>query len=279
MKLRTIRPTAKIKRKKAPVKLKASASRTASRRAPVEDYEEDEEYYETSEPNMKLSHAFIVVLILHVVAVAGVFGFNAMKNRQNTLAQITAETATVAKAEQKVVESTTASAESTAPRSITTASPPSPAKTDAPTHEVVAGDTLTRIAGLHGTTVEALEKANNLNAESVLRIGQVLALPTSGTVVTASSPPSKPTAVSAPAPAPASTTPPAPATAATAAPVNTTPAAATASAEVYEVVAGDNPYSIAKRHGVSYQALLDLNGIDDPTKLQIGQKLKIPAGN
>ena len=55
------------------------------------------------------------------------------------------------------------------------------------------------------------------------------------------------------------------------------PAAEVPAGGVYEVVKGDNPYSIAKRFGVSYDALMKENSIDDPTKLQIGQKLKIPA--
>ena len=40
---------------------------------------------------------------------------------------------------------------------------------------------------------------------------------------------------------------------------------------------GDNPYKIAKKLGVSYQALLAANNIEDPTKLQIGTVLKVPA--
>ncbi len=40
---------------------------------------------------------------------------------------------------------------------------------------------------------------------------------------------------------------------------------------------GDNPYSIAKKLHVSYSELLSVNEIKDPTKIQIGQKLKIPA--
>ena len=35
----------------------------------------DEDYYE-AEPNMKLSHAFMVVLVLHIVAVGGIWAFN-----------------------------------------------------------------------------------------------------------------------------------------------------------------------------------------------------------
>ena len=35
-----------------------------------------------SEPNMKLSRALLIVLLLHVVAVAGIIAFNAIKSRQ-----------------------------------------------------------------------------------------------------------------------------------------------------------------------------------------------------
>jgi 2',3'-cyclic-nucleotide 2'-phosphodiesterase/3'-nucleotidase len=45
----------------------------------------------------------------------------------------------------------------------------------------------------------------------------------------------------------------------------------------YTVAKGDNPSTIAKKLGVGYKALLDANKITDPTKLQIGQVLKVPA--
>ena len=45
----------------------------------------------------------------------------------------------------------------------------------------------------------------------------------------------------------------------------------------YKVAKGDNPYNIAKKLGVSSQDLLKVNGIEDPTKLQIGQVLKVPS--
>jgi LysM repeat protein len=45
----------------------------------------------------------------------------------------------------------------------------------------------------------------------------------------------------------------------------------------YKVAEGDNLYKIAKRFGVSSRALLQLNGIEDPAELQIGQVLKVPA--
>ena len=45
----------------------------------------------------------------------------------------------------------------------------------------------------------------------------------------------------------------------------------------YTVVKGDNPYKIAKKFHVSYDALMKINSITDARKIQIGQKLKIPA--
>ena len=49
------------------------------------------------------------------------------------------------------------------------------------------------------------------------------------------------------------------------------------SGKTYVVVKGDNPVTIARHLHVNYDALLELNQIDDPRKLQIGQKLRIPA--
>ena len=40
------------------------------------------DYEEMSEPNMKLSRALLIVLVLHIVAVAGIIAFNAIKTRQ-----------------------------------------------------------------------------------------------------------------------------------------------------------------------------------------------------
>ena len=48
------------------------------------------------------------------------------------------------------------------------------------------------------------------------------------------------------------------------------------SGEIYTVAKGDNPAAIAKRFGVGYDELLKVNGISDPRRLQIGQRLLIP---
>jgi hypothetical protein len=55
-----------------------------------------------------------------------------------------------------------------------------------------------------------------------------------------------------------------------------TPTASGECGDVYIVEAGDAPFSIAQKCGVDVNDLLELNGIDDPTSLFVGQELKIP---
>jgi LysM repeat protein len=65
----------KLFRKK---KLRASVAARRSLRASAETYDN------MDEPNMKLSRALLIVLILHVVAVSGIVAFNAIKTRQDS---------------------------------------------------------------------------------------------------------------------------------------------------------------------------------------------------
>ena len=46
--------------------------------------------------------------------------------------------------------------------------------------------------------------------------------------------------------------------------------------DTYIVKSGDVPSAIAEACGVDVTDLLELNGIDDPTSLHVGQELKIP---
>ncbi len=63
-----------LKRKK----LRAATARRSGGASAEIDYEE------MSEPNMKLSRALLIVLLLHVVAVSGIIAFNAIKTRQTS---------------------------------------------------------------------------------------------------------------------------------------------------------------------------------------------------
>lgn len=62
---------------------------------------DDMDYEQVSEPNMKLSRALLIVLVLHVVAVAGIIAFNTIKTR---------ERAEVAKAQPSATPAPAASA-------------------------------------------------------------------------------------------------------------------------------------------------------------------------
>src|SRR5438046_6064850 len=96
-----------------PKKLRATTARRSLGLPDEMDYEE------MSEPNMKLSRALLIVLVLHVVAVAGIIAFNTIKTRQGPLPPSSSETAsakvgpaTVTKSERPTVVASTRSEES-----------------------------------------------------------------------------------------------------------------------------------------------------------------------
>jgi LysM repeat protein len=59
-------------------KLRAATARRSSAASAGMDFEE------MPEPNMKLSRALLIVLLLHVVAVSGIIAFNAIKTRESS---------------------------------------------------------------------------------------------------------------------------------------------------------------------------------------------------
>ncbi len=238
-------------------------ARTASR-------DEMDEFESEAEPSMKLSQAFIVVLLLHILAVGGIYVFNEIKSA--TKAEPVAKAAAEAPAEP-IAKPAPLAEEPTSLASGATASTAAPLSTL--THTVVAGDTLHRIAGKHGVNVAALEKANNLENNAIIRVGQVLSIPKPGgspaepvksakpaPAVVAKAPPVVPVAEKTTKPAPQ------------AVPEKSAPPAS--SGKTYTVAKGDNPYSIAKKLKVNPIELMKANKIDDPRKLQIGQKIVVP---
>jgi LysM repeat protein len=249
------RPTRRL------VSRKRLHARAASSREEVEDYESE------SEPSMKLSQAFIVVLVLHVVAVGGIYGFNKLNETKPKPVAEKKEAApeVVAKAPEPVAE----------------AKPQAPAANAGQTYTVVAGDTLKRIASKFNTSIEALEKANNLTSTSIIRTGQILVVGKAASANAAPAPvkaepvphsQATPSVVAKPAPVQ-----PVVAKTAPAEPVaSAKEPAADSAGQSYVVAKGDNPYSIAKKFKVTQDALMKANNIDDPRKLKIGQKLAIP---
>jgi LysM repeat protein len=256
----------------------------------------DKEDYETQEePNMKFSHALLVVLALHVIAVGGVFAFNSIKAGQAAAAKNAAK--------EEIARAAT--------RASTQPKPAAPENViegwQGRTHTVQAGDTLSRLASLYKTTIQAIENENGITTYSMIRVGQVLKIPAAkpeatkpatdpasaaakhAFLATKSDLPKPPITAAAkaetPKPAPVATPPPKPASVATLPPKPTAPPTAPskeeappapANSNTYTVAKGDNPYSIAKKLHVSYNELIAINEIKDPTRVRIGQKLKIP---
>jgi LysM repeat protein len=147
---------------------------------------------EMSEPNMKLSRALLIVLVLHVVAVAGIVAFNSIKAREGSFP-----------APAPVANTSNATAKSEPVTSTSSVARHDEAK------------------AAHSSAVAKDEhKAERAK-------------------------PAETSAVSEPG-------------------------------KTYVVAKGDNPVTIAKKLKVSYDELLALNHIDDPRKLQIGQKLILP---
>ena len=172
-------------------KLRATAVRKPLRIAATADYDE------MAEPNMKLSRALLIVLLLHVVAVSGIIAFNAIKTRQVSAVRTSGSVAVPASTADK--------------------SQPAP----------------------HASA--ATKEAANAHAETK----------PARTVAKASPKDEKKT--------------------------DHAKSAAAESGKTYVVAKGDTPLTISHKFKVPFDDLLAVNHIDDPHKLQIGQKLIIPA--
>lgn len=220
--------------------------RAATRKATAEH----EDFAE--EPNVKLSSAFAVVLVLHLFAVGGYYAFNSIQAHRPAIVDA-----------PQSAEQTPAKSEGTDHAS-KPAIMPAANVSGARTYRVRAGDTLTKIAVTNGVSVQDLEEANGMKSAGALRVGQDLRLPAKQAA--------KPAASESAKAADARRT--AESTSKTAASSNAAPKD---SGQTYTVAKGDKPAAIAKKLRVSYDDLLKLNKIEDPKKLQIGQKLKIPA--
>jgi nucleoid-associated protein YgaU len=169
-----------------PKKILAATARRASAASAGMDFEG------IPEPNMKLSRALLIVLLLHVVAVSGIIAFNAIKTRERAFV------------------------------------PPTPTETENKPADIA--QTANRVS-TDKPRLAAAENENDRQHESK---------------------PFHPPAKDQQAKTPSS------------------------SGKTYVVKKGDNPVGIAKKLKVSYNDLIALNHIDDPRKLQIGQKLLVP---
>ena len=176
----------KIPRLFNPKKMLAATARRASAASAGMDFEG------IPEPNMKLSRALLIVLLLHVVAVSGIIAFNAIKTRERAFV------------------------------------PPTSTETENKPADTAGA---ANHADTANARVSAVQTENDRQHEpkpshSPAKDAEAKTLSSSG--------------------------------------------------KTYVVKKGDNPVAIAKKLKVSYGDLMALNHLDDPRKLQIGQKLLIP---
>src|SRR5437868_4406350 len=132
------------------------------------------DFDDPSEPNMKLSRALSIVLLLHVVAVAGIIAFNAIKTRQASLPAAPSQTTIgIASAETKPQ----------APVPNPSALPKTAAKTPAKVSDsgkvyvVAKGDNPVTIAKKYKVSYDDLLALNHIDDPRKLKIGQKLLIP------------------------------------------------------------------------------------------------------
>jgi nucleoid-associated protein YgaU len=179
---------------KMPTIIKRKKLRAATARRSGVGLPDGMDYEEMGEPNMKLSRALLIVLLLHIVAVAGIVAFNTIKTRETMNASVPETAAPIAV--------------SPAPKVAAEPEPPTVANE-------ITEVTDAKVSKGPAKPIEQPKAATK--APSVADSGRL-----------------------------------------------------------YTVVKGDNPVTIARHLHVSYDALLELNQITDPRRLQIGQKLRIP---
>ncbi|WP_235939954.1 lytic transglycosylase domain-containing protein [Occultella kanbiaonis] len=129
---------------------------------------------------------------------------------------------------------------------------PAPATSGGSSYTVTSGDTVSRIAARHGTTVSAIVSANGLDSRALIRIGQTLTIP-GGSGGTVSSSPASPAA----------------------APTQAAPAPSGGSS--HTVRSGETVSGIASRYGTTASAIVSANGLDSRALIRIGQTLTIPG--
>lgn len=107
-------------------------------------------------------------------------------------------------------------------------------------YTVKAGDTLSGIAAKYGTTYQKLAAYNGISNPNKISVGQKIKIPGAGSSGSTS---------------------------------------AGGGDTVYTVKAGDTLSGIAAKYGTTYQTLASYNGISNPNKISVGQKIKIPGGS
>ncbi len=155
-------------------KFKRKKLRATAVRRPLRIGAAAADYDDLAEPSMKLSRALLIVLLLHVVAVAGIIAFNAIKTHQSALPSSTSTNpAAVAASETKPQA---AALNSIAPAKL---SPKAQAKISdsGKTYIVAKGDNPVTISKKFKVPYDDLLALNHIDDPRKLKIGQKLLIP------------------------------------------------------------------------------------------------------
>ncbi len=133
-------------------------------------------------------------------------------------------------------------------------------------YTVQPGDSIAKIARQFGIDYWTLAAANGLEEPYIIQVGQVLIIPgevAQAAPVSSATEPATTAVPAAPPPEPGANSAPAP--------------AAAAVPGTYTVQTGDSVFKIAKQFGTNHLVLIDLNDLEEPYVLSIGQVLKVPG--
>lgn len=224
----------------------------------------------------------LLVVALHVIAVAGLLIFAKFNATQVT---DTGDSAN----DYRYTEAVDPALPTSPTQEAVGAQPVNDAETRPLTYVVKSGDMLQKIARRYGVDVQELAILNNMSALDIPAANTVLKLPQSAAATAlmanndagenpadireamSSAPRAQPT--SSPTQldgVPVMRAQPVGADSATPAPTESN------SGKTYKVKAGDTLSKIARTNGVKLDALQKANGITDPTKIRVGQTLKLP---
>lgn len=245
--------------------------RAATAAAPVPELDGDV-------PNLGIARALVVILIIHVVAIAGIFAHSHWFED---------DAAKAAAAPKELLEPAK-------PLADAGVALPKIGEDDKP-YMVSGGDSYATVAEAHGVTEEELRAAND-NME--LRAGRILSIPPRSIVALEPAELARLRAGSAVIEAPVAEpvaavvdeirSAPMVETAAAATPVKVRPgvsrpfeggapaAAAATPSKNYTVKSGDTFWKIAQANGTTPDAIMKANRITDPRKLRTGMQLLIP---
>ncbi len=277
-----------------------------TQRLPAHVSDEPEWYLDGAE--VKLTRVFTIVLILHLVAVGGILAFKMIEKASSpSIVVDTGSTSSKQEGKAEARELVTSVKAATVKQTVkeplkierrNSVIVADPSRKGMSVYRVSNGETLLDIARDQGVSVAELRRLNDLHSGDQLYAGKWLSVPdkespsigNGASLENKNAVASQATALKAkPIGSQASSQ-----VAHVAKPVKAVAAKpvvgkerktpdvkkknkVSSSGKTYTVQSGDNLYSIARKTGVGYSALISLNKLDKPELLQVGQELKLPG--